>query len=43
MALSITIPPRTAHKGVGYQDEGEGFVYVISGQVELTVEKEKEY
>jgi quercetin dioxygenase-like cupin family protein len=41
MALSITIPPRTAHEGVGYQDEGEEFVYVISGQVELTVDRGK--
>jgi transcriptional regulator with XRE-family HTH domain len=41
MAFSITIPPRTAHEGVGYQHEGEEFVYVVAGQVELTVDKEK--
>ncbi|MFH1491061.1 MAG: cupin domain-containing protein [Pseudomonadota bacterium] len=37
MAFSIKIPPRTAHEGVGYQHEGEEFVYVLCGEVELTV------
>ena len=37
MAFSVTIPPNTAHEGVGYQHDGEEFVYVISGQVDLTV------
>ena len=41
MAFCITIPPRTVHEGVGYQHEGEEFVYVVSGEVELLVDKEK--
>jgi len=39
MAFSVTIPPKTAHKGVGYQHEGEEFVYVLSGEAEITVEQ----
>lgn len=41
MAFSVTIPPGTAHEGVGYQHEGEEFVYVLSGEAEVTVGKEK--
>ncbi len=41
MAFSVTIPPRTEHEGVGYQHEGEEFVYVVSGEVTLLVDKEK--
>jgi len=41
MAFSVTIPPRTGHEGVGYQHEGEEFVYVVSGEVELLVDQEK--
>jgi quercetin dioxygenase-like cupin family protein len=41
MAFSVTIPPKTAHGGVGYSHEGEEFVYVLSGNVEITVEKDK--
>jgi len=41
MAFSVTIPPQTGHEGVGYQHEGEEFVYVVSGEVELLVDKEK--
>ena len=41
MAFSVTIPPKTAHKGVGYQHEGEEFVFVQSGEVEITVGQEK--
>ena len=40
MAFSINIPPQTAHEGVGYQHEGEEFVYVLKGEVELIVGKE---
>jgi transcriptional regulator with XRE-family HTH domain len=39
MAFSVTIPPKTAHKGVGYQHQGEEFVYVLSGEAEITVEQ----
>jgi transcriptional regulator with XRE-family HTH domain len=41
MAFSVTVPPKTAHKGVGYQHEGEEYVYVLSGEVEVTVDEEK--
>lgn len=41
MAFSIVIPPKMAHEGVSYRHEGEEFVYVVSGEVELTVDKDK--
>ena len=41
MAFSVAIPPKTAHDGVGYRHAGEELVYVLSGEVELTVEDEK--
>ena len=37
MAFSIVIPPKTAHEGVGYRHEGEEFVYVLGGALDLTV------
>jgi len=40
MAFSITIPPKTAHEGVGYKHEGEEFVYVVSGEVALKVDQD---
>lgn len=40
MAFSVTIPPKTAHEGVGYKHEGEEFIYVVSGEVALTVDQE---
>ncbi len=33
----IHIKARTEHKGVGYQHEGEEFVYVLNGKVEIAV------
>ncbi|OGP63362.1 MAG: XRE family transcriptional regulator [Deltaproteobacteria bacterium RBG_13_49_15] len=33
----VIVEPLQDHKGVGYQHEGEEFVYVISGKVEITV------
>jgi quercetin dioxygenase-like cupin family protein len=36
-AFRILIEPMQDHKGVGYQHEGEEFVYVLSGKVEITV------
>lgn len=36
-AFRIHIDARQDHKGVGYQHEGEEFVYVLSGQVEIAV------
>ena len=36
-AFRVQIEAHKAHKGVGYQHEGEEFVYVLSGQVEISV------
>ncbi|MFH2219188.1 MAG: XRE family transcriptional regulator [Pseudomonadota bacterium] len=36
-AFKVTIDPGQDHKGVGYQHEGEEFVYVLDGKIELTV------
>ena len=36
-AFRVQIEAQQAHKGVGYQHEGEEFVYVLSGQVEISV------
>jgi quercetin dioxygenase-like cupin family protein len=41
MAFSVTIPPKSAHEGVGYRHEGEEFVYVLSGEVEISVDMKK--
>ena len=41
MAFSVTVPPKTAHKGVGYRHEGEELVYVLSGELEVVVDQEK--
>ena len=36
-AFQIHIDPKTEHLGVGYQHQGEEFVYVLSGQIEVDV------
>ena len=36
-AFKVTVDPLQDHKGVGYQHEGEEFVYVLSGQMEIVV------
>ena len=36
-AFRVTIEAMQDHKGVGYQHEGEEFVYVLAGKIELTV------
>ncbi|RLC31416.1 MAG: XRE family transcriptional regulator [Deltaproteobacteria bacterium] len=36
-AFLVTIDPMQDHSGVGYQHEGEEFVYVLSGKVEVVV------
>ncbi len=36
-AFRVQIKARQAHKGVGYQHEGEEFIYVLNGQVEISV------
>jgi mannose-6-phosphate isomerase-like protein (cupin superfamily) len=36
-AFLVTVEPLTDHEGVGYQHEGEEFVYVLEGRIEITV------
>jgi len=36
-AFKIVIDPRKDHKGIGYQHEGEEFVYVLEGKIEISV------
>jgi quercetin dioxygenase-like cupin family protein len=36
-AFHVSIDPMQDHSGVGYQHEGEEFVYVLSGKVEVLV------
>ena len=36
-AFKVAIEPRQDHEGVGYQHEGEEFVYVLQGAVEIAV------
>lgn len=36
-AFKVFIDPVSDHKGVSYQHEGEEFIYVIKGKVEVTV------
>ncbi len=36
-AFRVTIEPMTEHSGVGYNHEGEEFVYVLSGKIEIIV------
>ena len=36
-AFKVTIEAMQDHKGVGYQHEGEEFIYVLAGKIELTV------
>lgn len=33
----VIIPPMREHKGVGYQHEGEEFIYLLAGSIEVTV------
>lgn len=40
-AFRIFIPPRSEHHGVSYQHEGEEFIYVLKGSVEVTVGQKK--
>jgi quercetin dioxygenase-like cupin family protein len=37
MAFRVRIDPKSAHRKVGYQHEGEEFIYVLSGKLKLTV------
>ena len=36
-AFRVTVEAQQEHKGVGYHHEGEEFVYVLTGEVEVTV------
>lgn len=40
-AFRVDIDPMQEHKGVGYCHEGEEFVYVLSGEIELMVGEHK--
>ncbi len=39
-AYLVTLEPKKVHENVEYKHEGEEFVYVLEGRVELTVGKE---
>ena len=36
-AFRVTIDPMKDHKGVGYQHEGEEFIYMLAGHIEVAV------
>jgi quercetin dioxygenase-like cupin family protein len=36
-AFRVSVEPEKQHEGVGYQHEGEEFVYVLEGQIEVKV------
>ena len=36
-AFRVTVDPLQEHKGVGYHHEGEEFIYVLSGKMEVVV------
>jgi len=36
-AFKVIVDPLKDHKGIGYQHEGEEFVYVLEGKIEITV------
>jgi len=36
-AFKVTIDAMQDHKGVGYQHEGEEFIYALAGKIELTI------
>ncbi len=40
-AFRVTIPPRSEHPRINYRHEGEEFVYVLDGEVEITVGQKK--
>ena len=40
-AFRVTIDPMQEHQGVGYRHDGEEFVYVISGEIEVMVGEHK--
>ena len=40
-AFKVTIEPKEHHAGVGYAHDGEEFVYVFSGKIEITIGDKK--
>ena len=36
-AFKVSIDPKQDHQGVGYQHEGEEFVYLVKGDIEIVV------
>lgn len=37
MAFQVTIDPQSEHRKVGYRHEGEEFIYVLEGRLQITV------
>jgi len=37
MAFQVTIDPKSEHRKVGYRHEGEEFIYVLGGRLQITV------
>lgn len=42
-AFMITIEPRQAHKAVAYKHEGQEFIYVMEGDLEVTLGEKRHY
>lgn len=40
-AFKVFIEPESDHKGVSYQHQGEEFIYVLKGEIEVTVGENK--
>lgn len=40
-AFKVFIDPESDHKGVSYQHQGEEFIYVLKGEIEVTVGENK--
>jgi uncharacterized cupin superfamily protein len=36
-AFKVSVEPLQDHKGVGYQHDGEEFVYILQGEMEIIV------
>jgi len=42
-AFRVIIPPRSEHPRINYRHEGEEFVYVLDGELEITVGQKKHH
>jgi quercetin dioxygenase-like cupin family protein len=43
MAFLVTIDPESYHRRVAYQHSGEEFIYVLSGNLKITVDKKNSF